>query len=233
MIDFSGKTPFVKIRLRLGLLLAAAVMPFILVLLMAHFWVYQPLQNEVRMLSRDIETRFDGVARLQLMLTRSAMPVNDFLIHGHDSERREYQLMLGQVEAAFAVLRASVDDVDPVEAQHVAKIYERWQQSARQGEAIFAFSGESRRSPSAAMAMESFDQQLDQLVDDAGNLLDHVRQELTNSRQQLEFRRERMTWFVILSAFLATMVTLSATLYLGQLVIPPLARALRDEADEG
>lgn len=232
MIDLSGKTSFSSIRLRLLLLLAAAVMPFILVLVMAYFWVYQPLQSEVSVISRDIETRFDGVARLQLVLTRSAMPVNDYLIHGHDSERREYQMLEGQVEAAFATIRTALGKLDQEEYAHIDRLYDRWRQSAKQGEAILGLNPESRRQPSAATAMESFDRQLDQLVDDAADLLDHVRLEMTRSRNQLEIRRERMTWLFVVAAFLATLVTLSATMYLGQRVIPPLARALRSDVGE-
>jgi hypothetical protein len=233
VIDLSGKTSLAMIRFRLGLLLGAAVAPFLVVLLMANFWVYQPLQKEVSLLSRDIETRFDGVARLQLVLTRSAMPVNDYLIHGHESERREYQLLAGQVEAAFALVRASVSNVHPRVLERVDRLYSRWQQSVQQGEAILGFPPGERNSPLVAAAMEDYDRHLDQLVDDAGELLDHVRKELAQTRDQLESRRDRMTWFVLLAAFLATMVTLSATMYLSQRVIPPLARRLQEDDDAG
>jgi hypothetical protein len=233
VIDLSGKTSLAMIRFRLGLLLGAAVMPFIGVLLMANFWVYQPLQEEVSLLSRDIETRFDGVARLQLVLTRSAMPVNDFLIHGHESERRQYQLLIGQVEAAFALVRASVTSVHPRELEQVDRLYARWQQSVRQGETILRLPLDARDSQALAVAMEDYDRHLDHLVDDAGELLDHVRKELARNRDQLESRRDRMTWFVLLAAFLATMVTLSATMYLSQRVIPPLARRLQEDDDAG
>lgn len=221
------------IRFRLGLLLGAAVAPFLVVLLMANFWVYQPLQREVSLLSRDIETRFDGVARLQLVLTRSAMPVNDYLIHGHESERREYQLLAGQVEAAFALVRASVSSVHPRVLERVDRLYSRWHQSVRLGEAILGFPPGGRNSPLVAAAMEDYDRHLDQLVDDTGELLDHVRKELAQTRDQLESRRDRMTWFVLLAAFLATMVTLSAIMYLSQRVIPPLARRLQEDDDAG
>jgi hypothetical protein len=232
MIDLSGKTSFSSIRFRLLLLLAAAVMPFVLILVMAYFWVYQPLQSEVAVISRDIETRFDGVARLQLVLTRSAMPVNDFLIHGHESERRQYQMLEAQVEAAFSTVRVALGKLDPEEREHIDRLYDRWRQSARQGATILALNPESRRQAGAAAAMETFDQHLDELVDDAADLLDHVRLDLTRSRNQLEIRRERMTWLFVVAAFMATLVTLSATLYLGQRVIPPLARALRSDIGE-
>ena len=229
MLDLPATTTLAAVRFRLGLLLAAAVVPFILVLLLAHFWVYQPLLAEIRLLSKDIETRFDGVTRLQLILTRSAMPVNDYLLHGHDSERREYQMLIGQVEAAFALMKNAIDSTHPSEMDEIDRLYTRWRRTASVGETILGFDPAMRRSPVAAMAMEDFDANVERLVDDVGAMLDHVRAELARSRDHLEIQRERMTWFVVLSAFLATMVTLSASIYLSQRVIPPLARALRED----
>lgn len=229
VIDLSGATPVSRVRLQLGLLLAAAVTPFMLILVMAYFWVYQPLQDEVRLLSRDIETRFEGVARLQVALVRSAMPVNDYLIHGHEAERREYQLLIGRVEAAFALLRGSIDGVHKQELDHVASLYSRWQRASRQGESILTLDAQARRTPQAAMAMESFDANLDRLVDESDDLLDHVRKELGRSRDQLELRRERLTWFVTLSTLVATMITLATVMYLSQRVIRPLASRIDEE----
>lgn len=231
MIDLSGKTPVATVRLRLGLLLAVAVMPFLLVIVMAFFWVYQPLQDEVRLLSRDIETRFDSVARLQVALIRSAMPVNDYLIHGHDSEKREYLLLVGRIEAAFALLRGTIESRHEADLEHLDAIYGRWKKTSRQGEQLLALPLELRHTPGTAAVMEDFDARLDQLVDESDELLEHVRKELALSRDQLELRRERLTWFVMLSMMVASTVTLAAVLYLGQRVIGPLKRRIDDYDD--
>lgn len=231
VIDFSQKYSSAALRLRMGLLLAAAAMPFLLVLVMAYFWVYQPLQEEVKGMSRDIEVRFESVARLQVALVRGAMPVNDYLIHGHEQERREYQLAVGRIEAAFALLRGTIESRHVEELRHLSSIHQRWRTASGLGERILRVNAEQRRSPQAAIAMEQFDEQIDRLVDEAEDLLEHVRKELAHSRDQLELRRERLTWFVALSALIATMVTLSAVLYLNQRVIRPLERLLDDESN--
>lgn len=216
--------PQFTIRLRVGLALGVAVLPFMIVLLLAYFWVYQPLQHELRVMSRDVEVRFDSVARLQVALTRSTMPVNDYLIHGHVQERREYQVASARVEAAFIAVSSALSERHDAERATVSTLYERWKKAARQGEAILNLNDTERRTPFAAMAMESNDADIDKLVNEADLLLDHVRRDLQHSREQLEINRERMTWFLTLSIMIAAVVTLVTVVYLGQLIPSHLDR---------
>jgi CHASE3 domain sensor protein len=210
--------PDLPIRLRVGLALGVAVLPFMIVLLLAYFWIYVPLQAELDVLSHDVEVRFDSVARLQVALTRATMPANDYLIHGHESEWREFHLAGARVEAAFVVLRNALADAHVEEREKVAGLYDRWRQASRKGEAIFQLSAADRRDPLAAMAMEALDAAVDKMVDEADDLLDHVRRDLQQSRQNLEMRRERMTWFVTVSILIAAVVTLITVVYLGQMI---------------
>lgn len=208
-------------RWRLGALLALATVPFLLVLVLAYYWVLRPLDDELRLLSRDIETRFEGVARLQVALARAAMPVNDYLINGRVSERRQFQWQAGRVEAAFALLRGTIENEHRQEIEHVAALYERWHRVSRQGEALLALDERARRENAAASAMKEFDATLDDIVDATDNLLAHVREELARARDALALRRERLTWFVVLALFLATMVTLVTVLALSQRLTRP------------
>lgn len=208
-------------RWRLGALLALAVLPFLLVLVLAYYWVFRPLDDEVRLLSRGIETRFEGVARLQVALARAAMPVNDYLINGRESEKRQFQWQAGRVEAAFAILRGTIENEHRREIERVAALYQRWHRVSRQGEAILALDDRARREPAAAAAMKAFDATLDEIVDASDDLLAHVREELARSRDALASRRERLTWFVVLATLLATLVTLVTVLALSQRLIRP------------
>lgn len=208
-------------RWRLSLWLTLAVLPFLLVLVLAYYWVLRPLDDELRLLSRGIETRFEGVARLQVALARAAMPVNDYLINGREAERRQFQWQAGRVEAAFAVLRGTIDNEHRKEIEHVAALYERWHRVARQGESLLALDERARRSVAADDAMKAFDRTLDEIVDASDDLLAHVREELARSRDALASRRERLTWFVVLATLLATLVTLVTVLALSQRLIRP------------
>jgi CHASE3 domain sensor protein len=220
------------IRVRVAMALAVAVLPFMIVLLLAYLWIYVPLQAGLNELSHDVEVRFDSVARLQVALTRATMPVNDFLIHGHDSERREYQLAGARVEAAFVLMRNALVESHADEREKVSQLYERWKTAHDQGAVIFKLDQVGRRTPQAAMAMEDLDAAVDGIVDEMDKLLDHVRADLQHSRLALEERRQRMTWFITLSILIAAIVTLVTVVYLGQL-IPRHHVSERDEDEDG
>ena len=206
------------IRIRVGLALGIAVLPFMVVLFLSYAWIYLPMQAEMRVLSHDIETRFDSVARLQVALTRATMPVNDYLIHGHVAERREFHLASARVEAAFVTIRNAMSDGHRDEQAKIGQLYERWKSTSRRGEAILNLTDAERRSAEAAMAMESLDAAIDRIVDEMDDLLDNVRRDLRESREHLDTGRERMTWFVTLSIMIASVVTLVTVVYLGQLI---------------
>jgi CHASE3 domain sensor protein len=219
------------IRVRVAMALAVAVLPFMVVLLLAYLWIYVPLQAGLNELSHDVEVRFDSVARLQVALTRATMPVNDFLIHGHDSERRQYELAGARVEAAFTVMREALAESHSTERATVSRLYERWKTAHDNGAMIFKLDQGGRRSPQAAMVMEDLDAAVDDIVDEMDKLLDHVRADLQHSRRALEERRQRMTWFITLSILIAAVVTLVTVAYLGQL-IPRHHVAERDDDDD-
>jgi CHASE3 domain sensor protein len=206
------------IRVRVAMALAVAVLPFMIVLLLAYLWIYVPLQAGLNELSHDVEVRFDSVARLQVALTRATMPANDFLIHGHDSERRQYELAAARVEAAFTVMRDALAESHRDERVTVSRLYERWKTARDNGAGIFRFDQAGRRTLQAAMAMEDLDAAVDGIVDEMDRLLDHVRADLRHSRRALEERRQRMTWFITLSILIAAFVTLVTVVYLGQLI---------------
>lgn len=222
--------PRSSIRLRVALALGLAVLPFMTVLVLAYTWIYQPMQKEIAVLSRDVESRFDSVAKLQVALARAAMPVNDYLINGLPQEKRDFQLTGARVEAAFVAVRNSILAGHSREHQKIDVLYERWQRSYRQGDAILGFNDDARKTPHSAAAMKAFDSGINQLIDGADELLDHVRKDMHEFREQTQLRRDRMTWFLMITVMLATVVSLVAVVYLGQLI--PNYHDRRDGIDE-
>lgn len=225
-----GSRRSLSLRLRLSLALAAATLPFAFVFLFADLWVYQPLQGDLRALSSDIEHRWESVGRLQLALTRSAMPVNDYLIHGRVKERGQFQRLASQVEAAFAALSANTPFVHKTERELLDTLRERWRLVRQRGEEILQLDAPSRRSMLAADTMEDFDAELDLIVDACDELLEHVRAELHEARAKTELRGARLNWFVTLAAAMATLITLTMVVYLNHALQAPFTERADDDA---
>lgn len=224
-----GSKRRLSLRVRLSAALAAATLPFAFVFLFADLWVYQPLQVELRALSSDIEHRWESVGRLQLALTRSAMPVNDYLIHGRVGERSQFQRLAAQVEAAFAALSANTPFVHKTERELLDTLRERWRLVRLRGEQILQLDEAGRYSMRAADTMENFDAELDLIVDASDELLEHVRAELQQARAKTELRGARLNWFVTLAAAMATLITLSMVVYLNHTLQAPYARRAGDD----
>jgi hypothetical protein len=227
-----GSKPRLSLRVRLSAALAAATLPFAFVFLFADLWVYQPLQVELRALSSDIEHRWESVGRLQLALTRSAMPVNDYLIHGRVEERGQFQRLAAQVEAAFATLSANTPFVHKTERELLDTLRERWRLVRQRGEQVLQLDTPARYSIRTADTMENFDAELDLIVDASDELLEHVRAELQQARAKTELRGARLNWFVTLAAAMATLITLSMVVYLNHTLQAPYARRAGDELPE-
>lgn len=212
-----------SLRLRLVFALAAAVLPFAIVLVFANLWVYRPLQDDVQQLSDQMQRRFEDVANLQLLLARSAMPPNDYLIHGGQDERVRFELLAGRIESALKNLRQSVDPDHPSEVARVAEMLERWASAHAMGVALLQWD-RARPVAEAARDMEAFDRRIDDLTEEAEALLAHVRVELEEARTRAVRRRHDLNRFVALSTVVAGILTVFLVAYLGRVITGPAAR---------
>ena len=194
-------------RVRLALAIVAAVLPFVAVLVFANLWVYRPLQQDIEVIADDIQSRFEDVSRLQLLLSRSAMPPNDFLIHGGNDERIRFELIAGQVESLFGQLIRNADFGHPNEKQRLSEMTQRWAVARQMGTVLLGWPVESRLTDGAA-AMERFDREVDQLTEEAESLLAHVRLELEAARDDALRRRHDLNRFVALATAMAGILTL-------------------------
>ena len=214
--------------MRHSLALAAAVLPFAIAFFFTNLWIYQPLQDDLRSLSQDIEHRFEGVGRLQLSLSRSAMPINDYLIHGREQERNEFNLLASQVEASFAVVNAQTPASHQREREQLNTLKNRWHVLKQRGEDILQFDKKTRISLRAANAMEEFDTEIDRIIQTSDDLLTHIREDLQKTRLAADSRHEQLNWLVNIFAGLATLITLSMVIYLGQTIYRPFDQRASD-----
>jgi len=194
-------------RFRLALALVGAVLPFVTVLVFANIWVYRPMQDDVQLSSSEIQDRFEEVSRLQLLLSRSAMPPNDYLLHGAEDERIRFELISGQIETLFKSLLNDDGFGRPDQEKRLTDMLRRWAVARQMGLALLSWPDETRHSDAAA-AMERFDREVDQLTEDAEALLAHVRLALDEARTGALRRRHDLNRFVALAVSMAGILTL-------------------------
>ncbi|MCB1890136.1 MAG: GGDEF domain-containing protein [Rhodocyclaceae bacterium] len=207
-------------RFRLSLALAAAALPFVTVLVFANVWVYGPMQDDLQVISDEIQARFEEVGSLQLLLAQSAMPPNDFLIHGGSDERIRFELMAGRIESIFGDLMRSTSVAHAEEQRRLSDMVQRWAVARKMGDALLTWPPETRLTE-GAVVMERFDRELDQLTEDAEALLAHVRVELEGARDQSIKRRHDLNRFVALATAMAGILTLVLMTLLGRNVGEP------------
>ncbi len=116
----------------------------------------------------DFSRKFIPISRLQESVLRAVMPPNDYLIHGGQEERRNFQFL--RIEADQGFERAlAVDFDDPRKNASVVKAHTVWKHAVRLGEDILSMDNPAGN-PSGAKLME----QLDSLVDEVYDQLEYV-----------------------------------------------------------
>ena len=218
MIDLLKGLP---LRVRLLIAMVCAVLPFSLVLLFANLWVYQPLKDDLELVSEEIQQRFEEISGLQLLLVRSAMPPNDYLIHGRDDERIRFEVLAARIESVMAALHNKTADGHVEERDRLDDMRNRWDEVRRQGIALLNWPAQTRLTE-GAVAMERFDRRVDGLVEDAELLLAHVRGELEEARSRAMRRRHDLNRFVALSTVLAGILTVLMVTYLARMLMRPM-----------
>lgn len=213
-----------SLRLRLLLALACAVVPFAAVLVFANLWIYRPMADDVQLLSDRIQQRFEEITGLQLLVARSAMPPNDYLIHRRDEERIRFQLMATRIDSALKALRRDTSEEHPPELRRLEEMEQRWQRARSMGLALFEWPPDAELAL-VAKAMESFDSEIDRLTEDAESLLAHVRAELEEVRDRAIRRRHDLNRFVGLSTATAGILTLIMVMWLARGLVGPLGSA--------
>jgi diguanylate cyclase (GGDEF)-like protein len=210
------------VRVRLGIAFASAILPFVALFIYADVFYYRPLAEEMSTLSSQVESRFSTVNRLQLTLTRAAMPPNDYLIHGGVEERRRFELIAAEVEAIFAELTETLGQDHPYEANKLAVLKQRWAIARDLGTTILHWPSTDWSSPEVIGSMQFFDAELDRLAAEADALLAHVRADLRDSWRKTAGRHADLKRMLGLAALLAMLLAVLLATYVSRTILRPL-----------
>ncbi len=211
-----------SLRIRLSIAFAIAILPFAALFLYADLRYYRPLANQFSLLASEVEAHFAAVTRLQLALSRSAMPPNDYLIHGGEEERQRFMIATKEVDDAFAALANSIRNAHPFEADKLSSLRQRWAIASNLGTTLLNWPVNDRHSQAAVETMQFFDAEIDHLADESDLLLAHVRSDLRNAWHKAVSRHEDLAHTVGLAAMLAAALTLAMVVYVSRSILKPL-----------
>jgi len=161
---------------------------------------------------------------LRLVLNRSAMPVNDYIIRAASEEKKLYQTLEELTDAQFKLV-ATILAPKPLLLQSLHKAEDEWYKAKQIAKTILAMPKPTGNAH-AAVAMEKFDAQIDAATAILNDVYDNVYQNTLNKREELHQIESRATWLVIGVSIIGIVVALLGGVHLARLFFPPLERML-------
>jgi len=146
-------------RYELGLFMIVA--PMAVVVIAGFFYVYMPMVAATDSLLHTVRNELDQVVELQIKVTQSAMPVNDYLIHGEKYELDNFRSQSQAVEEIFRTIRKELSQEQ--ERLLIDQAWKSWQKARGLGEGILRLANPVGNALGAE-TMEIFDQEIDKTV---------------------------------------------------------------------
>ena len=160
----------------------------------------------------DFSKKFIPIATLQESVLRAVMPPNDYLIHGDQEERRNFQFL--RIEADQGFERAlAVDFDDPRKNASVVMAHTVWKHAVRLGEDILSMDNPTGN-PSGARLMEHLDSLVDEVYDQLEYVCTRTVSEIDNKHVLLH-QMYRKVGVVILGF----MILLSVVVFMGSVLV--------------
>lgn len=150
---------WLSLRTRFMLWQLAVLSPVLLAILAHHFFLMPKITDPLEEIVHEISGEVLRVKSLQLSLHLSAMPVNDYLIHGNQREIETFTAQRQQVEKEFSATRAT-----PFAEEHERKLVETAWQEWRQAEQLanqLLETVDPVGKPGVGEKMEQFDRHID------------------------------------------------------------------------
>lgn len=214
----------VSLRTRFALGLVTMLLPFLVAAAVGQFYLLPRLVGPLDDIVREFTEKLEPVTHLQKALLQSAMPVNDYLIHGHPDERRQFAELRQQVEQAFD--EASPERFTLAEKRALIRTARaEWGQALPLGERLLRLP-DPVGNAAAARDMERFDAHIDQAVSALDKTHDYFHQVLARNREQAAAARTRALWVTFDAFVVAGVVSLFAWVTLARSVTDPV-NALR------
>jgi len=169
-------------------------------------------------------TDIHSTMSLRLSLNRSAMPVNDYIIHADPEEKIQYMTLKDETDYQFKLIATTMEK-DPVLQALLAQALLTWNQTNVLAEDIFLIDHPIGNTD-AAEKMEQFDALVDRGTDILSRIYSGIYQNTIESQKQLDNIKLRATLLIILLSFIGLLVAIFGSIRLASLFFPPLEKIL-------
>jgi len=161
---------------------------------------------------------------LRLALNRSAMPVNDYIIHADPEEKEMYFELREKVDQQFELFTSTLGDRTELR-DGLDRALLDWNKAKKLADAIMEIPSPVGN-PHAAAEMERFDGLIDHGTDVLSGLYDDIYQDTLKSHDRLHDIEDQSTALVALLSILGLLVAIVGSIQLARIFFPPLDRIM-------
>lgn len=208
-----------SLRIRFTIGMGAMLLPLVLSVA-AILFSHQNLSASLHDTVEEAVEEIHPVVHLQMLILQAAMPVNDYLIHGHTEERENFARLSREVDSAFQEALAGPFALSEERAA-IESARGEWQRARALGEAILALP-RPVGNPDAAGEMERFDACIHRAVTLLGQVHDLAEGELEEVLARTEAARQEL-WLVTASLLIVGLgMAVTAAAALAHSVLAPV-----------
>ncbi len=199
-------------RGRYLLVMTATILPIASLMLIVFFSYYQPVSNSMQRILHESINGMQPINELQIAMLKAAMPPNDYLIHGDQSEARHWQQAILETDQAFELAIRGVH----IQSETLLNAQTEWRQACAIGDHIFNHPIESTVRPDLSQAMEEFDAQIYQITSSLGQITGEMDQHITREYEMINRLKRRSVTATAVGILLGLIMGISGSIWLSR-----------------
>lgn len=199
-------TSLLSLRSRFILWQFVVLMPILIATLLHQQYFMPKFVDPLEEIAEEITDEVLQVKSLQLTLHMSAMPVNDYLIHGHQHEIEDFSNQRKRVDKDFAIVRAAPFG-EEYERQLVEDAWLEWGQAKQLAEELLGIPNPVGL-PGAGDKMEQFDRHIYDASNKLEELYRQAYEEIKEAQEETHEAQAESRWLSSISMTLALLLSL-------------------------
>jgi two-component system cell cycle response regulator len=195
-----------SLRSRLMLWQIAVLAPLLLAMLLHHQYLMPKFTQPLTEIAKEITHEVLQVKNLQLTLHMSAMPVNDYLIHGNPREITAFATQRQRVDQGFNMTR-NAPFGENHERQLVESAWREWEQAKGLAGELLGITDPVGK-PDLGAKMERFDRSIDNASAKLEELYNLAYHEIKEAQAEAHAAHLKSNWVSLVALVLAIILSL-------------------------